>query len=265
MRIAILGASGRMGTALIRLIAADGRLKLSGALVEGTDPAIGRDAGLVARADPLGIAVTADLETAIRDCQVAIDFSAPAATHRHAGACATGGHALVVGTTGLDAPAQQALEAAARKIPLVFARNMSLGVTVLTELARQAATLLGPGFDIEIIEAHHRHKQDAPSGTALQLGEVVADARGQAVAAQAVTDRRGPRPANAIGYASVRGGAIVGEHTVLLAGEEEVLEITHRALDRTLFARGALRAANWLGTGRPAGLYDMRDVLGIRR
>ncbi len=265
MRIAILGASGRMGTALIRLIAADARFQLSGALAEGSDPAIGRDAGLIARVDPTGVAVTADLEMAIRGCQVAIDFSAPAATSRHAVACAAGGHALVVGTTGLGAPEQQALEAAARTIPLVFARNMSLGVTVLTELARQAATLLGTGFDVEIIEAHHRHKQDAPSGTALQLGEAVADARGQAVPAQAVTDRRGPRPAKAIGYASVRGGAIIGEHSVLLAGEEEVLEITHRALDRSLFARGALRAADWLGTGRSAGLYDMRDVLGIRR
>ncbi len=263
MRVAIFGASGRMGTALVRLIAADDRYRLTGALAEPGDPAVGQDAGLVARVDALGIAVTANLGSALGDCDVVIDFTAPAATRRHAEACAAAARPLVVGTTGLDPAGQEALAVAARRIPVLYARNMSLGVTVLTELARQAALLLGEDFDVEIIESHHRHKKDAPSGTALQLGEAVAAARGGTLAGRAVTDRDGPRPAGAIGFASVRGGSIVGEHTVLLAGHEEVLELTHRATDRALFARGALRAANWLGGGRAPGLYDMRDVLGI--
>jgi 4-hydroxy-tetrahydrodipicolinate reductase len=197
---------------------------------------------------------------------VAIDFTVPAATARHATACAAGGHALVVGTTGLDDGGLSALQAAARQVPVLYARNMSLGVTVLTELARQAAVLLGPDFDVEITEAHHRDKKDSPSGTALQLGEAVASARGRQLAEVAVYSRprlaAAARPAGAIGFVSVRGGAIVGDHTVLLAGKEELLELTHRATDRALFARGALRAAGWL-VGKPAGLHTLRDVLGL--
>jgi 4-hydroxy-tetrahydrodipicolinate reductase len=196
---------------------------------------------------------------------VAIDFTAPVVTERHAQACAAGGHALVVGTTGLGAAQLEALQVAARRIPVLYARNMSLGVTVLTELVRQAVTLLGPGFDVEITEAHHRQKKDSPSGTALQLGEAAAAARGRKLTEVAVYTRSGladARAEGAIGFASVRGGAIVGDHTVLLAGAEELLELTHRATDRALFARGALRAASWL-MGRPAGLYSLRDVLGL--
>jgi 4-hydroxy-tetrahydrodipicolinate reductase len=172
----------------------------------------------------------------------------------------------VVGTTGLGASDLAALQAAARRVPVLYARNMSLGVTVLTELVRQAAALLGPEFDAEITEAHHRHKKDSPSGTALQLGEAIAAARGRQLADVAVYSRprlaTTERPDGAIGFASVRGGAIVGEHTVLLAGAEELLELTHRATDRAVFARGALRAASWL-VGQPAGLHTLRAVLGL--
>jgi 4-hydroxy-tetrahydrodipicolinate reductase len=256
-----------MGTALIRLIAAGGEHQLAGALGEPGDPAAGRDAGQVAGMESLGVPITDDLVAALAGCEVAIDFTAPQATGRHAAACAAGGHALVMGTTGLGAPQMAALQAAARRIPVLQARNMSLGVTVLTELVRQAVALLGPDFDVEITEAHHRHKLDAPSGTALQLGEAAAAARGRRLDDVAVYARpalaAGSRPSGAIGFASLRAGTIVGDHTVLLGGAEELLELTHRATDRALFARGALRAAAWL-PGRPAGLYSLRDVLGLR-
>jgi len=273
-RVTVLGAGGRMGTALIRLIVAGGEHQLVGALVEAGDPAVGRDAGQLAGLEPLGVLTTDKLAVALQGvgsgsapgCEVAIDFTAPVATTRHAEGCAAGGHALVVGTTGLGAGEVSALQAAARRVPVIYARNMSLGVTVLTELVRQAALLLGPGFDVEIIEAHHRDKKDSPSGTALQLGEAVALVRGQQLADVAVLARPGPasttRTAEAIGFSSIRAGAIVGDHSVLLAGAEELLELTHRATDRALFARGALRAATWL-QGKPAGLYSLRDVLGL--
>lgn len=269
-RIAVLGASGRMGTALVRLIAAGGEHQLTGALGEPGDPALGRDAGQVAGMDPVGVCITASLDEALRGggpgSQVVIDFTAPSVTARHAQACAAGGHALVVGTTGLGAAEMAALQAAAVRVPVLHARNMSLGITVLTELVRQATALLGPDFDVEVTEAHHRHKKDAPSGTALQLGEAAATARGRRLEDVAVYARAGlaaaGRPAGAIGFASLRAGAIVGDHTVLLAGAEEQLELTHRATDRALFARGALRAAGWLA-GKPAGLYSLREVLGL--
>ncbi|MBL8200596.1 MAG: 4-hydroxy-tetrahydrodipicolinate reductase [Chromatiales bacterium] len=269
-RIAVLGASGRMGTALVRLIAAGGGHQLVGALGEPGDPALGRDAGQVAGLDPVGVRVTASLDEALAGGgagpEVVIDFTAPAVAARHAGACAAGGHALVVGTTGLGEAEMTALRAAAGRVPVLHARNMSLGITVLTELVRQATALLGPDFDVEVTEAHHRHKKDAPSGTALQLGEAAAAARGRRLQDVAVYSRprlaTDERPAGAIGFASIRAGGIVGDHTVLLAGAEEQLELTHRATDRALFARGALRAAGWL-VGKPARLYSLRDVLGL--
>ena len=256
-----------MGTALVRLIAAGGEHQLTGALGEPGDPALGRDAGQVAGVDPVGVRITASLDEALQGApQVVIDFTAPAVTARHAQACAANGHALVVGTTGLGVAEMAALQAAAVRVPVLHARNMSLGITVLTELVRQATALLGTDFDVEVTEAHHRHKKDAPSGTALQLGEAAATARGRRLEDVAVYARAGlaaaGRPAGAIGFASLRAGAIVGDHTVLLAGAEEQLELTHRATDRALFARGALRAAGWLA-GKPAGLYSLREVLGL--
>lgn len=265
-RVTILGATGRMGGALIRLLAEGRDQQLVGALAEPGDACLGRDAGHLAGLDPLGVLVTDDLVGALRGCDVAIDFTAPVATRRHAEACAAGGHALVVGTTGLGADQLSALAAAARTVPVLHARNMSLGVTVLTELVRQATGLLGPDFDVEITEAHHRGKKDAPSGTALQLGEAAAAARGQRLGDVAVHGRSGlaaaGRASGSIGFAALRAGAIVGDHTVLLAGAEELLELSHRATDRAVFARGALRAATWL-VGKPAGQYSLREVLGI--
>ena len=270
VRVTVLGASGRMGKALIRLIAASNEHELVGALGEPGDPLRGRDAGQVAGVDSLGVSVTDDLLVALAGagtaCEVAIDFTVPAATEAHARACAAGGHALVVGTTGLGASGHSALQAAARRVPVLYARNMSLGVTVLTELVHQAAALLGPEFDAEISESHHRHKKDSPSGTALQLGEAIASARKRQLADVAVYSRprlsATERPEGAIGFVSMRGGAIVGDHTVLLAGTEELLELTHRATDRALFARGALRAASWL-VSQPPGLHTLREVLGL--
>ena len=264
-RIAVLGANGRMGLALIRLIAASDDAVLTGALTEPDQATVGRDAGQLAGLDVLGVSLTDQLEVALAGCDMAIDFTVPAATARHAHACVARGCGLVVGTTGLGAAELAALKSAADSIALLYSRNMSIGITVLTELVRQAVRLLGPDFDAEISETHHRAKKDAPSGTALQLGEAVAEARAQKFADVAIYDRSdlsAGRPAQAIGFASIRAGSIVGDHTVLLASDEEVLELTHRATDRALFARGALRAAAWL-KDQPAGLYSMPDVLGL--
>jgi 4-hydroxy-tetrahydrodipicolinate reductase len=264
-RIAVLGANGRMGQAVTRLVLADPGLKLRGATTEPGHATLGQDAGVLAGRGTTGVRLTDDLAGALADCQVAVDFTAPAAAATHAAACAQAGCALVMGTTGLGDGERQALAEAARRVPVVYSRNMSLGITVLTALARQAAALLGPEFDIEIVEAHHRHKKDAPSGTALQLGEAVAEARGRRLADVAVYTRHGlgdERPREAIGFATVRAGAIVGDHSVLLVGEEETLELRHHAADRALFARGALRAATW-AVGRSPGLYTMADVLGL--
>lgn len=264
-RIAVLGANGRMGQAVTRLVLADPSLQLTGATTEPGHATLGQDAGVLAGCGAAGVRLSDDLAATLADCQVAVDFTAPAAAATHAAACAAAGCALVMGTTGLGDREREALGTAARRIPVVYSRNMSLGIAVLTALARQAATLLGPDFDIEITEAHHRHKKDAPSGTALQLGEAVAEARGRRLADVAVYTRHGlgdERPRGAVGFATVRAGAIVGDHSVLLVGEEETLELRHHAADRALFARGALRAATW-SAGRPPGLYAMADVLGL--
>jgi 4-hydroxy-tetrahydrodipicolinate reductase len=260
--VTVLGAGGRMGRALVRLLADHPRLRLAGALTEAGDVAVGRDAGEVAGIGANGIRLTDRLPEALADTDVVIDFSAAAATPGHLLACGERGLPVVVGTTGLGAAGEAALKAAAARVAVVYSRNMSLGITVLTELAAQAARLLGPGFDVEVVEAHHRHKVDAPSGTALQLGEAVAAARRQSLADVRIDDRTGARPAGGIGFASIRAGAIVGDHSVLLVGEEETLELRHHAADRALFARGALQAADW-AIGRPPGLYGMREVLGL--
>lgn len=263
--VAVLGANGRMGQALVRLLADHPRLRLAGALTEAGHASIGRDAGELAGIGANGVLLTDSLAAALAAADVAIDFSAAAATPAHLAACAGRGLPIVVGTTGLGADGERALADTAARVPVVYSRNMSLGITVLTELVRQAARLLGPGFDVEIVEAHHRHKVDAPSGTALQLGEAVAAARERPFAELRIPGeggRNGARPAGGIGFASIRAGAIVGDHGVLFVGGEETLELRHHAADRALFARGALQGADW-AIGRPAGLYSMRDVLGI--
>ncbi|HBG52406.1 MAG TPA: 4-hydroxy-tetrahydrodipicolinate reductase [Gammaproteobacteria bacterium] len=227
--------------------------------------ALGQDAGVLAGLEALGVPLTDDLAEQTGQFDVLIEFTRPEPTLLHLTQCRQDGRAMVIGTTGLDAAQRQALESAARDIPIVFAPNMSVGVNLSLKLMETAARVLGDSVDIEIIEAHHRHKVDAPSGTALRMGEVIADALGRDLQNCAVYGREGhtgARNRKTIGFATVRAGDIIGEHTVLFAGEGERLEITHRATSRENFAQGALRAAVWLG-GRSAGLYDMPDVLGL--
>jgi 4-hydroxy-tetrahydrodipicolinate reductase len=254
-----------MGAAIIRLIADSADCQLCGAATERGHRELGADAGLAVTGKSLDVRLTDDAAVAVADCDVAIDFTAAAATDAHVSACLAHGCGLVLGTTGLDTAQMQRLKAAGQRIAIVYGRNMSIGVLVFTELARQAARLLGPDADIEIVETHHRHKADAPSGTALQLGEAVAAALGGRLEDLATYDRsagRGPRRLGSIGFASLRAGGVVGDHDIHFGLAEEVLTLRHRALDRATFARGALRAARWVA-GRAPGLYSMHDVLGL--
>jgi len=254
-----------MGQTLIRLIADDTRLELAGAATEPGHAAIGSDAGTAAGVEVLGVAITDDVSAAVSGADVAIDFTLPAAVQGNVTACIEHGVALVIGTTGLSADDQAELKRAAGSIALLYGRNMSVGVNVLSALARRASEALGADYDVEIHEAHHRHKVDAPSGTALQLGESVAEGRGSTLDEVAVYERHGvgvAREPGSIGFSSLRAGSIVGDHTILFAADEEIIELRHRALDRTVFARGALRAAIWI-VQREAGFYSMNDVLGL--
>ena len=268
LKVAVLGAGGRMGRTLVGLVAAaPERFRLVGATTGPDDPALGEDAGAMAGTAALDVALGADASAAVTGADVAIDFTLPAAFDTNLAAIGAAGTALVIGVTGLTADQLERLGAHARSAPVVYTRNFSPGVTMLTELARLAARALDTDYDAEIIEAHHRRKIDAPSGTALALGEAVAAGRGgelESLADWARHGECGAREPGRIGFAVVRGGGIVGEHTVMFAGDEERLELTHRAADRTVFARGALRAAAWVGSRAP-GLYDMRDVLGLPR
>ncbi len=264
-KIAILGATGRMGQTLVKMVAASPDHSLTGASTEMGHSLLGQDAGRSAGLDSMGVPLTSDAGKAVTDCDVAIDFTLPAATADNIAACIEQGCGLVMGTTGLEDHHLELLRSAAASIRIVSARNMSVGISMLTGFARQAARAMGSDADIEIIEAHHRDKIDAPSGTALQLGEAIANELGTQLNDIAVFDRHGAntaRQAGSIGFSSVRAGSIVGDHSILMATGEEILEITHRALDRGAFARGALRAASWL-EGQQAGLYSMNDVLGL--
>jgi 4-hydroxy-tetrahydrodipicolinate reductase len=260
--VAVFGITGRMGQSLMRALA-DSPLHLSGALASPSSRRLGLDAAQ--EGEPTGVRVTADPEVALVDAAVALDFSTAAELGAHAQACAARGVPLLVGTTGFDERTRAMLDSAAHRIPVLIAPNTSVGVGVLRQLAGLAAAALGEGFDVEISEAHHRLKRDAPSGTALALAEAVAGARGSALADVAVYDRHGlsePRRPGSIGFSVIRAGDIVGEHTVTFAADGERIELTHRATDRMVFARGALKAAQWL-IGRPAGVYGMRHVLGL--
>jgi len=242
---------------------AQAALSLCGAVASAASSRLGRDAALVG--DPTGVVIAADPGASLKAAAVAVDFSLPQCVAANARACALAGVPILVGTTGFDAATRSLLERTAKDIPVLIAPNTSVGVSVVAKLVAMAASGLGPSYDVEIFEAHHRMKRDAPSGTALALGEAVAGARGQALGEVAVFDRTGqsaPRGPGSIGFSSLRAGDIVGEHTVTFAAAGERVEITHRASDRITFARGALRAAEWL-IGRPAGLYGMRDVLGL--
>jgi 4-hydroxy-tetrahydrodipicolinate reductase len=262
IRAVLVGATGRMGQAIIRAAADATDIVIAGA-VEAQDCAhLGGDAGELAGVRPLEVAVTSDLAAALATADVVIDFSNPNATEAHLGACRKARKPLLLGTTGHGPALAHVFERAAREIALLVSPNTSLGATVLLELARAAAAALPRSFDVEIIESHHRMKKDAPSGTALALGAAVAQGRGGQLSDIAVWDRRGStaRRAGDIGFAVVRGGDLVGEHTVLFAGDGEELTLTHRAHDRAIFAKGALRAAAWL-TVQPPGRYAMGDIL----
>lgn len=265
MRLAIAGASGRMGRALIEAVAQAPDMQLAAAFERAGSPWLGRDAGELIGAQ-LGVTIRDDPAAGLTGAQALIDFTRPEATLRHLGHCVEAGVGLIIGTTGFDDAGKAAIAQAAQRIPVVFAPNMSVGVNLTFKLLDIAARILNDGFDIEIVEAHHRHKVDAPSGTALRMGEVVAQALGRDLKNCAVYGREGvtgERNPNTIGFATVRGGDIVGDHTVMFAGIGERVEITHKASSRMTFALGALRAARFIA-GRRSGLFDMQDVLGLR-
>ncbi|HME38546.1 MAG TPA: 4-hydroxy-tetrahydrodipicolinate reductase [Steroidobacteraceae bacterium] len=262
--LAIFGITGRMGESLLRALKERPTVRLSGAIASGSSGRLGQDAGGEGGA-PTGVLITADPGLGLRGASVALDFSVSSRVTAHAEACAAAGVPLLVGVTGFDASSRAVLERVARGIPVLVAPNTSVGVSLVTQLVAMAARGLGPDYDVEIFEAHHSTKRDAPSGTALALGEAVAAARAVSLNDVATFDRAGhgtPRTPGSIGFSSLRAGDIVGEHTVTFATAGERVEITHRATDRITFARGALRAADWLA-GQPAGLYGMKNVLGL--
>ena len=265
LRIAVAGASGRMGRLLTDAVLETPDLMLSAALDRDGSSAIG---AVVAEGRPgrTAVSIASDIEAAVADCDVLIDFTRPDATLRHLEACTMHGVGLVIGTTGFDGAGRDAIAAAAEKTAIVLSPNMSVGVNVVFRLVDEATRALATGFDIEIIEAHHRHKVDAPSGTAVHLGEIAAAALGRRLDDVAVRTRdghTGPRDPSSIGFATIRGGDIVGDHTVLYAGAGERIEITHRASSRAGYAAGSLLAARFVAT-RDRGLFDMQDVLGFR-
>jgi len=265
LNVAMFGASGRMGRTIVPMVAASTDLRLSGALAAAEDAHLGHDAGAVAGTTPVAVSITSDPDRALEGADVAIDFTLPAASLAHARACLARKVPLVIGTTGHDDRARAEIAKIAESIAVVMAPNMSLGVNLLFKLAELGARALDAEYDIEIFEAHHRHKVDAPSGTALGLGHAVARGRGTTldqVAEYARHGAAGPRRKGAIGFSVLRGGDIVGDHRVFFAGPGEQIELAHHAQDRSGFARGALVAARWV-VGRPAGLYSMMDVLGL--
>ncbi|MEY3460635.1 MAG: hypothetical protein RLZZ03_288 [Pseudomonadota bacterium] len=265
LRIAIAGATGRMGQMLIEAVRADDALRLSGALDRADSAAIGQDAAAFA-GQHTGVAITADLRQGLQGAQVLIDFTRPEGTLAHLAVCRELGVHAVIGTTGFSDAQKAEIAVIAQDIAIVMAPNMSVGVNVTLKLLEMAAKALSTGYDIEIIEAHHRHKVDAPSGTALKMGEVIAGALGRDLKDCAVYAREGvtgERDPSSIGFATIRGGDIVGDHTVLFAGTGERIEITHKSSSRATYAQGSLRAARFLAA-QPRGLFDMFDVLNLK-
>jgi 4-hydroxy-tetrahydrodipicolinate reductase len=264
LRIAITGASGRMGDLLIDAVLASSDCQLSGALDVPGSGSIGRDAG-AASGRITGVLVTADLETGLRGADVLIDFTRPEGTLAHLAVCRELGVRAVIGTTGFTPGQKAAIAAHAQSVATVLAANMSVGVNVMLQLLTQATRALGPAYDVEVLESHHRHKVDAPSGTALALGEAVARVRGVELDSEGVFSRHGhtgERRPGSIGFATVRGGDTIGEHTVMFCGTGERIEIAHRSSSRANYADGSLRAARFLA-GRSSGLYGMNHVLGL--
>jgi 4-hydroxy-tetrahydrodipicolinate reductase len=262
VRAIVAGAAGRMGRAVIAAAAGHPELRVCAALEHADSSALGSDAGELAGVGRSGVVIGADLQAALGQGDVLIDFSDASSTLRHLDACANAGVAALICTTGLAADVYARAVELGGRIPALIAANTSVGVTLLTELVRQAARALPAEFDIEIVEAHHRHKKDAPSGTALALGRAAAEGRGQRLeqVARRVRDGIAPRADGEIGFAVVRGGDIVGDHTVLFAGPAERIALSHQATDRAIFARGAVATAAWLA-GQPPGVYEMRDFV----
>jgi 4-hydroxy-tetrahydrodipicolinate reductase len=268
IRAVVAGVAGKMGSRILNALRAEEDFTVTGAFEKPESPQIGLDAGLLSGAGPLEVPISSSIEAALsRPADVVIDFTAPGASLRHAAACGEKGVALVVGTTGFSAQAKAELAGHARRIPILMSPNMSVGVNVLFRLVAEAARALGPSYEVEIAEMHHRAKRDAPSGTALRLAEVAADALGLDAQTACVYQRHGdlgPRKPGTIGVQTLRGGDVVGEHTVWFLADGERLELTHRASSRENFARGAVRAARFL-VGQKPGLYGMQDVLGFRK
>ncbi|UCE88402.1 MAG: 4-hydroxy-tetrahydrodipicolinate reductase [Pseudomonadota bacterium] len=266
VRVAIAGAAGRMGRALIEAAGDTDDVQVTAAFERPGSTVIGADAGELAGTGTLGVQVSDDPNAASAQFDTLIDFTRPEVTLANLAVCRAAGKGIIIGTTGLDASQRQQIADAAADIPIVFAPNMSVGVNLCLKLLELAAGVLGNEVDVEIVEAHHRHKVDSPSGTALRMGEVVAQALGRDLAECAVYGREGntgPRERATIGFETIRAGDIVGEHTVMFAGIGERVEITHRASSRMTFAKGAIRAASWLSSHR-SGLFDMQDVLGFK-
>lgn len=262
LRLALLGAGGRMGYSIVRSLAAFPALRLRSAVVRAGSALVGEDAGRFHGVPELGVPFTIDLDASLAEADVAIDFSTAAVSGAHLRACVAARCPLLMGTTGLTEALQTELARAAEHIPLLVSANTSVGIALLVELVRRAAAALPVGFDIEVLETHHRNKVDAPSGTALVLGAAAAEGRGRHGEARPLVhgpDQPGPRPEGVVGYASLRGGDVVGEHQVRFLGTGEHLSLGHVATDRGVFARGALSAAQWLAR-RPAGRYQMRDL-----
>ena len=265
MRVAVTGAAGRMGKTLIQAISSAEDLSLGAAFEHPESPAMGQDAGELAGVGRLDVAVSADPAAALDQFDVVIDFTVPDATLKLAEACASSGCGMVVGTTGFTEPQLQQLHAIQDRVALFMAPNMSLGVNLAFKLIEMAARVLGDSVDVEVLEAHHRHKIDAPSGTAVRMGEILAEALDRDLETDAIYGREGitgARQRKTIGFSTMRGGDIVGEHTVMFAGEGERIEITHRAQSRTNFATGALTAARFIAQ-QPPGLYNMQQLLDL--
>ncbi len=265
-RVAVVGAAGRMGRMLVEAVAGDEPCRLGAAIIKPGENLLGIDVGDLVGIGSLGVALTDDLAAAINDFDVLIDFTTPELTMKNVELCRQNGKGIVIGTTGLSGDQKESLTRAADDIAIVFAPNMSIGVNLVFKLLEMAAKVLGDDADVEVIEAHHRHKVDSPSGTALKMGEVVADTLGRDLQACAVYGRggyTGPRDRETIGFATVRAGDVIGDHTVLFACEGERVEVTHKASSRVIYARGSLRAVRFISDKR-SGLYDMQDVLGLK-
>lgn len=266
LRVAIMGAAGRMGKNLVEAVNHNEKTTLGAAIVESSSSLKGVDAGELAGLGKLGVLLDTNLENQLTNFDVLIDFTNPTVTMHNIQLCKGANKAIIIGTTGFSAEQKQQIEVAAKHIPIVFSANFSVGINLCFKLLDLAAKVLGDEVDIEVIEAHHRNKVDAPSGTALRMGEVVADALGRDLKEVAIYGREGhtgARKRDTIGFVTVRAGDVVGDHTVLFAGEGERVEITHKASSRMIYANGAVRAALWLQS-HTQGLYDMQDVLGLR-